>query len=106
MTYTDSLYDIPSFASAFAAVAFPSSSKKLPHRPKGHKLSKKDVDILLRWLSRDCGLVVTDGEVVKVLEEGTTTGEISDADRGTVAVLSTLRKIDEQVESLEKEIEA
>ena len=26
-------------------------------------MSKKDIEVLLKWLNRDCGALVTDGEV-------------------------------------------
>lgn len=29
----------------------------------GGRLSKRDMEVLLRWLGRDCGVVVTSGDV-------------------------------------------
>jgi hypothetical protein len=45
--------------------------------------------------------------VVKVLSEGESTHEhpITDADKGTVTIRDTLNKLDQQVVSIEKQIE-
>jgi len=57
--YSDSLYSISSFAEEYATICFPVKDGK----GKEGKLSKKDMEILLKWLTRDCGVVVTSGEV-------------------------------------------
>jgi regulator of replication initiation timing len=45
--------------------------------------------------------------VVKVLAEGETASDhpITEADKGTVTIRDTLKKLDQQVESIEKQIE-
>ena len=67
------------------------------------KLSDKDIRVVLKWLSRDLGVVVTDGQVVKILDEQGV-GEITEADRGTLTILTTIGNVERQVESLSAQI--
>lgn len=63
LSYTSSLYDLDSFLAEYGEACFPMgpTTKRLP---KGrHELSKRDAEVLIKWLSRDCQLVVTDGSV-------------------------------------------
>jgi charged multivesicular body protein 7 len=86
------------------------------------KLSKRDMEVLIKWLTRDCGVVVTSNDVssylpeiegeliiqmVKILSEGESAQDhpITEADKGTVTIRDTLNKLDIQVESIEKQIE-
>jgi len=57
--YSDSLYSLSGFIDEFSTICFPLRDGK----GKVEKLSKKDMEVLLRWLNRDCGVVVTSGEV-------------------------------------------
>jgi hypothetical protein len=57
--YSDSLYSLSGFIDEFSTVCFPLKDGK----GKEGKLSKKDMGVLLRWLNRDCGVVVTSGDV-------------------------------------------
>jgi charged multivesicular body protein 7 len=60
--YSDSLYSVASFISTFSAICLPGEQGK--DLPEGeHRLSKRDCEVLLKWLNRDCGVIVTDGEV-------------------------------------------
>lgn len=59
-------------------------------------LSKRDVDVLLRWLERDVGSISVLGDVVKF-----GSGAISEADRGAVAVSDALVKVEDQVTAAE-----
>ncbi|WWD21781.1 hypothetical protein CI109_106268 [Kwoniella shandongensis] len=106
LSYTTSLFDLESFREEFGEACFPSSpsAKKLPAGK--HRLSKKDVEVLIKWLERDCGLVVTDGKVIKILEPGQedTDHPINEADRGAVSVMNALRKIELQISSIEEQI--
>lgn len=77
--YTDSLYDIDTFRRTFGHVCIPDTSVKSTSIPKSKtsqqskvkdsneeeegRLSKRDVTVLLKWLMRDMGVVVTDGTV-------------------------------------------
>lgn len=51
--YTDSVYSRAGFRRAFARVAAPGAAA----------LSARDVEVLLRWLERDAGKIVVDGDV-------------------------------------------
>ncbi|OXB35397.1 hypothetical protein LQV05_006205 [Cryptococcus neoformans] len=106
LSYTSSLYDLDSFLAEYGEACFPAgpTAKELP---KGkHELSKRDAEVLVRWLSRDCQLVVTDGSVIKVLDADQVAGShpISEADRGAVSVLNALRKVEKQVAGIEEQI--
>ncbi len=73
LSYTDGLYDLDTFRRAFGVVCLPilpstSSATKLekpsPHQDGNEaRLSKKDVEVLVKWLMRDMGVVVSDGAV-------------------------------------------
>lgn len=51
--YTDSLYSRAGFAREFSKIAAPGEAA----------LSESDVDVLLRWLERDAGKIVVEGDV-------------------------------------------
>jgi charged multivesicular body protein 7 len=61
--YSDSLYSLSGFIDDFSSICFPLKDGK----GKEGKLSKKDMEVLLRWLNRDCGVVVTSGDVRTIL---------------------------------------
>jgi len=52
ITYSSSLYDPSTFREQYGTVLF-----------LGQKLSKRDTEVLLKWLSRDCGVVASSGDV-------------------------------------------
>lgn len=60
-TYSDSLYSVASFNNAFGTVCLPGDSSETSDGEQ--RLSKRDCEVLLKWLNRDCETVVTDGEV-------------------------------------------
>ncbi|WVQ84609.1 hypothetical protein IAT38_006764 [Cryptococcus sp. DSM 104549] len=106
LSYTSSLFDIDSFLSEYAEACIPvgPTAKKLP---KGkHALSRRDVEVLVKWLSRDCGLVVSDGSVIKVLDTDQVAADhpTTEADRGAVSVLNALRKVEKQILGIEDQI--
>ncbi|WVO18556.1 hypothetical protein L204_106275 [Cryptococcus depauperatus] len=106
LSYTGSLYDLESFLTEYGQVCFPKGTTK-KQLPEGkHQLSKRDVEVLVKWMSRDCGLIVTDGTVIKILEVGQTVADhpITDADRGSVSVSKALLKIKLQIEDIERQI--
>ncbi|KAK8847685.1 hypothetical protein IAR55_005544 [Kwoniella newhampshirensis] len=107
LSYTTSLFDIDSFRETFGAACFPlsASAKKLPDGK--HRLSRRDVEVLIKWLSRDCGLIVTDGTIIKVLEADQVAADhpINEADRGAVSVSNALRKVEKQILGIEEQIE-
>ena len=60
LSYTSSLFTPASFRDEFGEAIFPDSGLL----PAGkHSLSIRDTEILLKWLSRDCGAVVMDDKV-------------------------------------------
>ncbi|WOO85126.1 putative protein [Vanrija pseudolonga] len=92
--YSESLYTRTSFHKEFAAeVGSPAP------------LGKRDIDVLLVWLSRDVGSVVVDGDVVKILSSGQVAADhpITEADRGAVAVTGALAQIEAQISAVEAE---
>lgn len=52
VNYTDSLFSRASFLKEFGDITSPQAN-----------LSKRDTDVLLRWLARDVGSVVVEGDV-------------------------------------------
>jgi charged multivesicular body protein 7 len=58
--YSDSLYSLSGFIDEFSTICFPLKDGK---DQKTGKLSKRDMEVLLRWLNRDCGVIITSGEV-------------------------------------------
>ncbi|KAE8539391.1 hypothetical protein D1P53_004491 [Cryptococcus gattii VGV] len=106
LSYTSSLYDLDSFLAEYGEACFPigPTAKTLP---KGrHELSKRDAEVLIKWLSRDCQLVVTDGLVIKALDadQVAESHPISEADRGAVSVLNALRRVEKQIVGIEEQI--
>lgn len=64
-SYSETLYSLVSFSERFATAAFP--RRKDGRRLQEEKLSKKDMELLIRWLSRDCGVIVAEGDVSVVV---------------------------------------
>ncbi|KAJ9098944.1 hypothetical protein QFC19_006168 [Naganishia cerealis] len=83
-------------------------SKLSLNKGKGVELSKRDAQLLLKYLKRDKKVLVSDSleEVYKIVldEAEYSSATLTDADKGTVAILSTLDKLDRQVEAVSKEI--
>ncbi|KAJ9104636.1 hypothetical protein QFC21_002134 [Naganishia friedmannii] len=82
---------------------------KLRHsKGKGVGLSKRDAKALLKYLKRDKRVLVSDSleEVYKIVLDETeySSAGLTDADKGTVAILSTLDKLDRQIDAVSKEI--
>ncbi|BEJ14371.1 hypothetical protein CspHIS471_0401380 [Cutaneotrichosporon sp. HIS471] len=88
LDYTDSVFSRASFTLEF---------KDITSTP----LSTADMNILLRWLERDARRIVVDGDIIKI-----GTGQVSEADRGAVAVSDALERVESQVVAAEKEAEA
>ena len=61
LSYSASLHSVSSFAEEYASPCLPKST--LSRTDQRNQLSRRDVDVLLKWLGRDCGVLVTDGEV-------------------------------------------
>ena len=61
MSYSESLYSLASFTETFNTVCFPrrKDGKKLPDE----SLSGRDMGLLIKLLDRDCGAIVTEGDV-------------------------------------------
>ena len=60
LSYTSSLFTPTSFRDEFGEIIFPDNGLL----PAGkHSLSIRDTEVLLKWLSRDCGAVVMDDKV-------------------------------------------
>ncbi|KAJ9107977.1 hypothetical protein QFC20_003662 [Naganishia adeliensis] len=89
-------------------ILLPSRLKR--NKARGVDLSSRDALILLKYLQRDKGVLVSAavGEVYKIsMEEGTSeTTTLTEADKGTVAIMTTLEKLDRQVEEVTREITA
>ncbi|KAJ9119948.1 hypothetical protein QFC24_005431 [Naganishia onofrii] len=77
-------------------------------RGKGVDLSVRDGKVLLKYLKRDKKVLVSDSldEVYKIVldEAEYASAALTDADKGTIAILSTLDKLDRQIEALSTEI--
>ncbi|KAL7419050.1 hypothetical protein Q5752_005886 [Cryptotrichosporon argae] len=112
LDYTSSLFSPTSFQTLVGALDLLSPVREAGRKPDvpataSPVLSSRDVEVLLRWLARDAGVIVYDGEVVKLLQPDQRAADhaITDADRGTVAVLATLRRVEAQIDALEAESE-
>ncbi|GHJ84560.1 hypothetical protein NliqN6_0962 [Naganishia liquefaciens] len=92
----------------YGDVLLPSKLKR--NKGKGVDLSLRDARVLLKYLQRDKHLLVgdTSGEVCKIVLDTAeyASASITEADKGTVAILSTLDKLDRQIEEVSKEITA
>ncbi|WVF69478.1 hypothetical protein IAT40_004255 [Kwoniella sp. CBS 6097] len=105
LSYTASIFDLESFRDEYSQACFPTStSKKLPSGR--HKLSSRDIEVLIKWLTRDCGVVVSDGTIIKVLEADQVPSDhpISEADRGVISVLGAQRRVEKQMLGIEAQI--
>ncbi|ORX35871.1 Snf7-domain-containing protein [Kockovaella imperatae] len=97
ISYSASLFTPSSFRDEFGEIIFPDSDTLPAGR---HTLSIRDTQVLLRWLSRDCGVVVMEGETIRISSDS-----ITEADKGTLTIVTTLKRIDEQVDKLQVEID-
>ena len=61
ISYTASLYTLNGFWESFGGICFP--RELIPDLKGEHRLSKRDCGVLVKWLGRDCGVIITDGEV-------------------------------------------
>ncbi|OCF40884.1 charged multivesicular body protein 7 [Kwoniella heveanensis CBS 569] len=105
LSYTASIFDLESFRKEYGQACFPiSTSKKLP--AGRHELSSRDIEILIKWLTRDCGELVSDGTIIKVLKADQSPADhpISEADRGVISVLNAQRRVEKQVLGIEAQI--
>jgi len=55
------LYSLAAFTEEYAQICFP--SRKDVKGLEEEKLSKRDMEVLIKWLTRDCGVVVTSNDV-------------------------------------------
>ena len=62
LSYSSTLFSLSTFRERFGEIAMP-RGKKLPISGHRHVLSKRDIEVLIKWLARDQGVCVTDGEV-------------------------------------------
>lgn len=69
LSYSTSLYDLASFVETFGEICLPGGTQCTDKTAEGrrHRLSKRDCELLLRWLSRDCGVIVWDGAVSRLI---------------------------------------
>jgi len=58
LTYTSSLYSPSQFHKTFGQICLPRKAKV-----EQGSLGKKDCEVLLRWLQRDVGSIVQEGDV-------------------------------------------
>jgi charged multivesicular body protein 7 len=64
INYSDTLYSLATFRETFGSLAIPARTTGEMALPPGeHKLSEKDVGVLVKWLQRDRGVICTDGAV-------------------------------------------
>jgi charged multivesicular body protein 7 len=103
LNYSDRLYSVSSFREKFGSLAVPTRSDGKTALPQGdHRLSERDMQVLIKWLSRDAGVLAFDGEVVKVVDD--LAEGITEADRGTVTILTTIKTVEKQITSLTSQI--
>lgn len=64
LNYSDSLFTFSSFRDKYGSIAIPSRADagRVKKEETG-RLSEKDVEVLVKWLSRDAGVLITDGIV-------------------------------------------
>lgn len=69
------------------------------------QLSSLDLQVLIKYMSRDRHLAVSDGKVIKLQHiEGETLGPITEEERGVITVKDTYTRLEKQIEELEKRI--
>lgn len=75
-------------------------------RSQQQKLSETDFDVLIRFLSRDKGLLVTDGHTVKIRDasEGET-ATISEEDSAIASLKELMESLTQQTDALSKRID-
>jgi charged multivesicular body protein 7 len=62
LNYTESLQSTTSFFDKYSRIAFPDDKDRKITKGE-HRLSKRDCEVLIRWLGRDCGVLVSEGDV-------------------------------------------
>jgi charged multivesicular body protein 7 len=93
------LYSFASFRQEFGqhVVAHPGAS-----------LSETDVRVLVKHLERDRGCVVVDkqADIIKFVDEGSSDQEtITSVDKGVLEMATTVTKLQEQVDEIQRRIE-
>lgn len=64
INYSDTLFSLATFRETFGSIAIPArTSGEMALPPGEHKLSEKDVEVLIKWLHRDRGVICSDGAV-------------------------------------------
>ncbi|EJD41067.1 hypothetical protein AURDEDRAFT_90579 [Auricularia subglabra TFB-10046 SS5] len=92
VSLTSSLYTFDSFRTTFAACALPDVT-----------LSDADLKALIRYLSRDKGVIVSDKEVIKFVEPEEEHA-ITEVDRGVLQMETAVVKLEAQVAEIQKQI--
>ncbi|KAG7549003.1 hypothetical protein FFLO_03116 [Filobasidium floriforme] len=109
LTPSAHLLTTSSFLSRYSTMVLPSCSRSGSSKDQEQVgISERDCKILLRYLQRDKKVLVADekGEVYKIVPLGTDPSDVkvTEADRGTVAIMATLDKLDRQIEGIHEEM--
>ncbi|KAG8856046.1 hypothetical protein FRB96_006613 [Tulasnella sp. 330] len=89
---TEALYDVELFKSEFEEIVLP-----------GETLSDLDIHVLLKYLERDRRVIVIKKGIIKFVAFDEVE-EISEVDRGILEMKATLRRLDNQIDEIERQI--
>ncbi|KAF9520485.1 hypothetical protein BS47DRAFT_1387120 [Hydnum rufescens UP504] len=96
LSLSESTHNLSSFRTKFAPII-------LPRAPES--LTDLDIQVLLRYLERDKGALVSEKEVIKFAEPNSVLTEITDVDRGVAEMKLTRLHLQEQVDEIQRKIE-
>ncbi|KAI9745579.1 MAG: hypothetical protein M1818_001113 [Claussenomyces sp. TS43310] len=94
MSRTDSIYTRELFSQEFSTII-----------SDDHPMSADDIEVLLRFLSRDKGMITYDGQTVKFIGSSDADPTITSEDTTIAALKSLILKLEAQIDRLSKRIE-
>ncbi|KAI9508318.1 Snf7-domain-containing protein [Russula earlei] len=95
VSLADRLYTFDSFRATFAASALP-----------GVTLSDKDLCVLIKFIERDRRAVVTEKEVIKFIDAGSSASEVTAVDRGVVELKTAIANLSAQIDRIAANIDS
>jgi len=95
-TLSECLHSLETLVSQFATIGLSVKTRR--------KLSQKDMEVVVKYLSRDRQFVVVEREVIKLVDDPTT-ASITAVDHGVLEMKSAILKLESQVDEIQNRIE-